>query len=58
MRKPKATAVEVSKAPAAPRKRVIKPKTPEVVEAGKAQRSNAVAKEAVTAPRRPEESRF
>jgi hypothetical protein len=49
MRKPKATAVEVSKAPAALRKRVIKPKTPEVVEA---------AKEAVTAPRRPEESRF
>jgi len=44
-----ATAVSVAKAATKAVKRVIRKKTPEVVEA---------AKEAVTAPRRPEESRF
>ena len=49
MRKPKATAVEVVKALAKPVKRVIRKKTPEIVEA---------AKDAVSNARRPEESLF
>jgi hypothetical protein len=49
MKTPKATAVSVAKVASKPVKRVIKPKTPEVVEA---------AKKAVSAARKPEESRF